>query len=66
MLRVEQHSARVWLDGHVAVARARLVHAVDGRLEVELDLGRNSPIVKHYPKIKNPCFVSCVNSAICS
>jgi translation initiation factor 2 beta subunit (eIF-2beta)/eIF-5 len=27
---------------------------------------RDSPIVKHYPQIKNPCFVSCVNSALCS
>jgi hypothetical protein len=28
--------------------------------------GRDSPIVKHYPQIKNPCFVSCVNYALCS
>jgi hypothetical protein len=28
--------------------------------------GRDSPIVKHYPQIKNPCFVTCVNSALCS
>jgi hypothetical protein len=30
------------------------------------DLGRNSPIVKHYSSIKNSCFVTCVNSALCS
>jgi hypothetical protein len=29
-------------------------------------LGRDSPIVKYYPQIKNPCFVTCVNSALCS
>jgi hypothetical protein len=28
--------------------------------------GRDSPIVKHYSFIKNPCFVSCVNYALCS
>jgi predicted transcriptional regulator len=28
--------------------------------------GRDSPILKHYPQIKNPCFVTCVNSALCS
>jgi hypothetical protein len=28
--------------------------------------GRDSPIVKHYSSIKNSCFVTCVNSAICS
>jgi hypothetical protein len=28
--------------------------------------GRDSPIVKHYPQIKNACFVTCVNSALCS
>jgi hypothetical protein len=28
--------------------------------------GCNSPIVKHYPQIKKPCFVTCVNSALCS
>jgi hypothetical protein len=25
------------------------------------DQGRDSPIVKHYPQIKNACFVTCVN-----
>jgi hypothetical protein len=28
--------------------------------------GRDSPIVKHYPQIKNPCFATCVNYALCS
>jgi hypothetical protein len=28
--------------------------------------GRNSPICKNYTLIKNPCFVTCVNSAFCS
>jgi hypothetical protein len=28
--------------------------------------GRDSPIVKHYPQIKKPWFVTCVNSALCS
>jgi hypothetical protein len=28
--------------------------------------GRDSPIVKHYSKIKNPCFVTSVNTALCS
>jgi hypothetical protein len=28
--------------------------------------GRDSPIVKHYSKIKNPCFVTVVNYALCS
>jgi alpha-1,3/alpha-1,6-mannosyltransferase len=28
--------------------------------------GRDSPIVKHYSSIKNPCFVTCVNYALCS
>jgi hypothetical protein len=27
---------------------------------------RDSPIAKHYPQLKNPCFVTCVNSALCS
>jgi hypothetical protein len=27
--------------------------------------GRDSPIVRHYSSIKNSCFVTCVNSAIC-
>jgi hypothetical protein len=30
------------------------------------DQGRDSPILKHYPQIKNPCFVTCVNSVLCS
>jgi hypothetical protein len=30
------------------------------------NLGRDSPIVKHYSLIKNSCFVTCVNSALCS
>jgi hypothetical protein len=29
-------------------------------------LGRHSPIVKHSSSIKNSCFVTCVNSALCS
>jgi hypothetical protein len=45
-------------------------HVVDAAVEGErvdaADLGRDSPIVKHYPQIKNPCFVTCVNSALCS
>jgi hypothetical protein len=28
--------------------------------------GRDSPIIKHYSLIKNPCFVTCVNSTLCS
>jgi hypothetical protein len=28
--------------------------------------GRDSPIVKHYFSIKNSCFVTCGNSALCS
>jgi hypothetical protein len=28
--------------------------------------GRDSPIVKHFSSIKNSCFVTCVNSALCS
>jgi hypothetical protein len=28
--------------------------------------GRDSPIVKHYSLPKNPCFVTCANSALCS
>jgi hypothetical protein len=28
--------------------------------------GRDSPIVRHYSYIKNPCFVTCVNYALCS
>jgi hypothetical protein len=31
-----------------------------------VDLGRDSPIVKHYSSIKNSSFVTCVNSALCS
>jgi hypothetical protein len=27
--------------------------------------GRDSPIVKHYSEFKNPCFVTCVNYALC-
>jgi hypothetical protein len=38
----------------------------DGALFEPGVLGRDSPIVKHYPQIKNPCFVTCVNSALCS
>jgi hypothetical protein len=30
------------------------------------DQGRDLPIVKHYSSIKNYCFVTCVNSALCS
>jgi hypothetical protein len=29
-------------------------------------LGRDSPIVKHDPQIRNPCFVTCVNSPLFS
>jgi hypothetical protein len=28
--------------------------------------GRDSPIVKHWSSIKHSCFVTCVNSALCS
>jgi hypothetical protein len=34
--------------------------------EPSASLGRDSPIVKHYSSIKNSCFVTCVNSALCS
>jgi hypothetical protein len=30
------------------------------------DQGSDSPIVKHYSLTKNPCFVTCANSALCS
>jgi hypothetical protein len=33
---------------------------------VNVGQGRDSPIVKHYPQIKNPCFVTGVNSALWS
>jgi hypothetical protein len=29
-------------------------------------LGRDSPIAKHYSSIKNPSFLTCVNSTLCS
>jgi hypothetical protein len=44
----------------------------DGEHVLSLDVGgttikgRDSPNVKHYPQIKNPFFVTCVNSALCS
>jgi ATP-dependent DNA helicase Q4 len=34
--------------------------------DVLRDQGRDSPIFQNYSKIKNPCFVTCVNSALCS
>jgi hypothetical protein len=44
-----------------------LVHGTGvGGVMSKSDLGRDSPIVKHDPQIKNPCFVICVNSALCS
>jgi hypothetical protein len=42
------------------VVNANVVLALPGNLE------RDSPIVKHYSLIKNSCFVTFVNSAICS
>jgi hypothetical protein len=45
------------VDGH----RARLALPVE-----QENLGCDSPIVKHYSLIKNSCFVTCVNSALCS
>jgi hypothetical protein len=42
------------------VVVAHLVHSHDGVL------GRDSPIIKHYPQFKNPCFVNCVNSDLCN
>jgi hypothetical protein len=29
-------------------------------------LGRDSPMFKNYSYLKNPCFVTCVNYALCS
>jgi magnesium-transporting ATPase (P-type) len=33
-------------------------------ISVAMKQGRDSPIIKHYPQIKNTCFVTCVNSAL--
>jgi hypothetical protein len=52
--------ARVTLSPLVAAAAVAAVAAVI------VVLGRNSPIVKHYSSIKNPCFVTCINYALCS
>jgi hypothetical protein len=68
---------RLYLGGllllHVVVVAPLLLlllllhHAViAGPGRVPIVLGRDSPVVKHYPQIKNPCFVTCVNSALCS
>jgi hypothetical protein len=44
-----------------------LTKSIEEFVAKELDMfqGRDSSIVKHYSKLKNPCFVTCVNSALC-
>jgi hypothetical protein len=49
-----------YVDGE---PRALLVDALEKLAAKEL--GRDSPIVKRYSSIKNSCFVTCVNSALC-
>jgi hypothetical protein len=66
----EQHLVRA--EGHplvvLVVARRMKRLQLKGDAEkvpqVSQELGRDSPIVKHYSSIKNFCFVTCVNSAL--
>jgi hypothetical protein len=69
---LRQSADKSMKDGNFAEAFFHLTHAIkfapDGSSD-KSDLyfqGRDSPIVKHYPQIKNPCFVTCVNFALCS